>query len=198
MKRYMAHTWVILEVLAGIAGCSAHYALVQPGTRDMDGFYRIHTPVAWSAYTQDNMEVWTINGPLLERLVFYKGVQPGAILLQDLLPVGQEVPYYKANMRAHDIIDLVLESYEMAGSTHATLQALHPTSFGHWPGFHFEFDLSIDGLAYKGLGLGAIDEEHLLHLILYIGTREHYFNQHREVIEYMFSSVDSRSEPETR
>jgi hypothetical protein len=55
---------------------------------------------------------------------------------------------------------------------------LRPADFGSLPGFRFDFSfLSKEGLERQGLALGCVHAGKLL-LMVYTGTREHYFKMH--------------------
>ncbi|NIR31297.1 MAG: hypothetical protein GWN84_18715 [Gammaproteobacteria bacterium] len=186
----MRRAWLVLAVAVVLPGC-AYYALVEPGPREMGGFYRVDPQIAWSVRAQGKMEMWTVDGPLLQQLRFYQGLQPGRTLFVGRA-TDEETPRYEKGMRANDIADFVLASLEHAGATDVTLDTLRPAPFGDWSGFRFEFDyLNRDGLAYRGLGLGAVDGEDRLHLVLYLGTREHYFDRHREAVERLLASIET-------
>jgi hypothetical protein len=68
-----------------------------------------------------------------------------------------------------------------AGSIYAAsidVKNLRPADFGRLPGFPFDFSfLSKEGLERQGLALGCVHAGKLL-LMVYTGTREHYFKMH--------------------
>ncbi len=184
----MRRTWLMLGLAMALAGC-AYYTLVEPGPREIGGFYRVNPQIQWSVRAEGRMQMWTVDGPLLQQLRFYEGLQPGATLFAGRAP--EEAPRYERGMRANDIVDFVLTNFEIAGMTNVNLDSLRPAPFGEWAGFRFEFGyLNRDGLAYQALGLGAVDAEDRLHLILYLGTREHYYGSHREAVERLLASIE--------
>jgi hypothetical protein len=184
----MRRAWLALVVIVWLSGC-AYYSLVQPTQRDIGGAYRVDPQIAWSAHASGKVDVWTVDGRLLESLEFYEGLEPGATLLSSP-EVTKETPRYRAGMRANDIADLVIGTLEVAGNSDVTLGQLRPAPFGRWSGFRFDFSYkNPDGLAYEGLGLGGVDDHGRLQLILYTGTREHYFAKYRDVVEKLFASV---------
>jgi hypothetical protein len=57
-------------------------------------------------------------------------------------------------------------------------------------GFRFDFSfLSKEGLERQGIALGSIHESKLLFMV-YTGTREYYFDKHKQDVEAIFSSVE--------
>ena len=52
-----------------ISGC-AHYTLAPPERRPIGDLYSVESRMAWSRADEGGIEVWTIDGPLLEALRF--------------------------------------------------------------------------------------------------------------------------------
>ena len=59
-----------------------------------------------------------------------------------------------------------------------------------WEGFEMIFT-SNEGLEKQGLVIGTIMKEQL-HLIMYAGTRAHYYAKHKEHVERMIQSISLR------
>ncbi len=181
----------ILFVLMGLVSCTySPRNLVKPEPRAIGGAYRVDPQIAWSRIAAFNrMELWTVDGPDLEALRLYYGVQDG----DTLLPTRREqrLPTYEAGMKPHDVVELVLASLARIGSSQVTASGLQPASFGDLPGFRFDLDFhSPQGLEYKGLAVGTVAGGGGLHLILYTGAQIHYFPKHRDAVERLIASVE--------
>jgi|GEM_PF-1146609 len=193
-----------------ISGC-AHYSLAPSEGRPIGDLYSVESRIAWSRADEGGIELWTIDGPLLEALRFIS-VKDGDPLIQTT-DKDARVPRFRAHMTPSEVTEFFVASLRTisagidthqlskgmvdvrrireggidASSIH--VRNLRPASFGRLPGFRFDFDfLSKEGLEREGIALGAIHDGRLL-LMVYTGTREYYFEKHRAEVEGVFSSV---------
>jgi hypothetical protein len=202
---------LLLIVFLFIGGC-AHYTAVPAERRAIGDLYSVKTNVEWSQADEGGMKVWTIDGPFLEALRFVT-LKDGDTLFQST-DKDAKLPRFRAHMTPNEVVEFFVASLKsvsegvdthqlakgmvqpagiIAGSINAAsidVMNLRPADFGRLPGFRFDFSfLSKQGLERQGAALGCIHDGKLL-LMVYTGTREHYFKMHQEEVETIFSSVE--------
>lgn len=198
-----------------VTGC-AHYTLVQPARQPIGDLYTVMTEIPWSKSTEGHIELWTVDGPLLEAIRFINGLEDG----DSLLKTGTEkskLPRFRGHMTPSDVLEFFVASIKSmgggleaehlalgrvtssairtAGINAGTAEAtnLRPAKFGSLSGFRFDFQfLSKEGLEREGMALGTIHKEKL-YLILYTGARQYYYSKYQEEVERLFSSIEIRS-----
>ena len=101
----------------------------------------------------------------------------------------KKLPLFRKDMSETEIMEFVVDSFAVAGMAQVTPANLRPLQFGDHPGFRFEFTYDTEsGLAMQALVVGMIEKERL-YLIMYTGTREHYFAKHVNDVEAMIGSI---------
>lgn len=204
---------MVFVFCAFISGC-AHYSLVPPERRPIGELYSVETRVSWSRAEEGGIEVWTIDGPILQSLRFVTLKEGDA-----LIPSAKKdtkLPRFRSHMTPSEVLEFFTASLKSVSGgidTHqlskgmvdatgiraASINAssiearnLRPASFGSLPGFRFDFQfLSKEGLEREGLAFGAIHDGKLL-LIVYTGTREYYFEKYKGEVESILASVQIR------
>ncbi len=84
----------------------------------------------------------------------------------------------------------MVDSLARLGYAQLQVHNLRPEQFGCLQGFRFELTFLVsDGLEGQGLVVGAVIEKRL-HLIMYVGTREHYYPKHIEEVERIIQSIE--------
>ena len=163
-----------LAVAAILTGCTAFH-LVEAGRVNIGQLYSVEPQRAWSRMVENGIELWTIDGPLLEALRFVEAVDDGEPLVY--VRDGRELPEFRADMTPSDVQELVLDTLAAFGAARVEASGLRPFDFGRWPGFRFELAFVDDaGLEVAGLVAGHIRDQRL-HLILYTGAQMHYFGR---------------------
>ncbi|MDN5869836.1 MAG: hypothetical protein L0H73_03820 [Nitrococcus sp.] len=175
-----------------LAGCSS---LLTSNPNQIGDAYRVEPQIEWSRQWGYKLQIWTVDGALLEQLRLYASIEEG----DTLLPVtrtqagswqGEHWPEYRQGMRAHDVMELVAATLQQSGSVEVAAKRLRPAEFGGRPGFRFELRFeSENGLDYEGLALGMITEDERLHLILYMGAQPYYFGAYETIVERILDSV---------
>jgi hypothetical protein len=202
---------LLLIVLLFIGGC-AHYTAVPAERKAIGGLYSVKSNVSWSQADEGGMQLWTIDGPLLEALRFVT-LNDGDTLFQTS-DKEAKLPRFRAHMTPSDVVEFFVASLKSvsggvdthqlskgmvqpaqirAGSINAAsidVRNLRPADFGKVPGFRFDFSfLSKEGLERQGTAFGSIHDAKLL-LMVYTGTKEYYFDKHKQDVETIFSSVE--------
>ena len=202
---------LLLIVLLFISGCT-QYTAVPAGRREVGSLYSVKSNVTWSQADEGGIQMWTIDGPLLEALRFVI-LNDGDTLFRSS-DKDAKLPRFRAHMTPNEVVEFFVASLKSvsggvdthqlakgmvvpegirAGSINASsldIQNLRPSDFGNLPGFRFDFSfLSKEGLERQGFALGSIHDGKLL-LMVYTGTREYYFDKHKQEVETIFSSVE--------
>lgn len=182
-------------LVAVLAGCATP-GKIEPGEpTEAAGHYRVEPQIEWSRMHWRQMELWTVDGPQLQQLRFYRAIEDGDTLLPEprqalVAPREDRRPRYRDWMRPHDVMALVADTLAQSGTVDIRARGLRPADFGTRPGFRFELAFASQaGLPYRGLGLGMIDDENQLHLILYLGAEPHYYDAYRDAVEGILASV---------
>jgi hypothetical protein len=181
MKRLLGFSALFLLATA----CSP-YRLVGP-PRASVGRLSVDPQVPWSAITLGRLTAWTVDGLPLQRVVFLEELADG-----EALPgaKGARATVFRSAMTSGDAMELVIDwlsAYPGFQQLEAT--GLRPRRFGQADGFGFDFSyVDSNGLDGQGLAAGTVLAGHL-YLIVYSGTRAHYFPKYREAVERMIDSA---------
>ncbi|MEE8187602.1 MAG: hypothetical protein V3T80_00195 [Kiloniellales bacterium] len=187
MKRHL----LIAVLLLALSAC-AQYSLVEAKKQEIGGAYTVEAQIAWNKSSEGKLEIWTVDGPSLNAVRFFKGLGDGDALFKIPRKTKEEakLPTYRSGMTPNDVMDLVADSVARIGANDVQTRNLRPIDFGGNPGFRFEVTFySSDGLELDGLVAGAIVEEKL-HMIMYTGARLHYFPKYKEDVERLIGSVE--------
>lgn len=178
----------LVLLLATLAGCT-HYSLVADKQRAIGGVYTVDPQIAWSKHSEGNVELWTVDGPGLQAVRFFKGLRDGDQLIATSDKTNPAT--FKSGMKASDILELVVDSLTRSGAGEVDATALRPAAFGPFVGFRFDLVfLTSDGLRVRGLAAGAVIKEKL-HLILYTGADTHYFGKYLDQVERLLASIEA-------
>ncbi len=194
--------WIAIAAVAAIliSACS-HYSLVEPKPRSIDKQLGTVDPqIPWSRIAKGKIEIWTVDGPTLQAVRFYKGLKDGDALLPIRGDEG-EIPVYRRDMRATEIMEFFVDSLiaaERLGWREPNLTAgriaaenLRPYDFSRQRGFRFEIRfVAANGLEYEGFVVGARIEDKL-YLISYSGTRQYYYPKYKQAAEKLMASLRS-------
>lgn len=180
--RVIAAFWLFFTV-----GCATTSPIAGPDRTKIGDIYTVDPQIKWSRSYQKHIEAWTVDGTSLEAIYFVKGIEPGETLV--VTRDKEKWPKFDSDMTANEIMELIIDS--LARSNYAQLQPRHlrPEKFGPIEGFRFDFSfLYQNGLEGQGLATGAVIEDKL-YLILYIGTRQHYFPKYLDEVNKIIQSI---------
>lgn len=161
--------------------------LVEVKERKVGSGYSVQPQIQWSRLEAGNSELWTVDGFGLQALRLLASLEDG----EPIIDAGTDakMPVFRKTMRASEVQELVVETFEQTGGYEVAASGLRPAAFGAEAGFRFELEfVDSNGLEREAMVLGAIVEGKL-HLIIYSGAREHYFPKHRDEVEKLFASV---------
>jgi hypothetical protein len=188
----MKRTILILALLLAVAGCS-QYKLVQPEQRvAIDDLYSVKPGMQWSSINQNGVEVWTIDGPLLESMRFINNVEDGEALFKT--GEADKRPRFSKNMSEVEVVEFVVDAIKFAGGKQVQAKQVQPYSFGGKKGFRFGLDfVDGDGLEQSGIVVGQLGQKKL-HIVVFVAARSHYFQAYREEVERILASIQFRGE----
>lgn len=182
-------TRILMLVLAALSlSACARYTLLEPQRHEVSSLYSVDPQIEWSRVKTGVIEEWTVDGPMLQAVRFFDGVKDRDPLIPGY---GQKkkLPLFRAGMSATEVQEFIVDSMAALGYTGVRADNLRPFRFGTLPGFRFELEyLSADGLELEGIAAGTTTEGKL-YLILYTGTRSHYFDKHKSDVERMLQSI---------
>ena len=182
MKRFVILSLVVLAS----AACTV-YTLQEPTRVKIADFYTVDPQIPWSRGKFQNMELWTVDGPLLAAVRFFDPREDGETLF--VARPGQDPPRFEKDMTAFDVQEYVVDSFAAAGAVRVQASGLRPAPFGVLDGWRFELSfLDADGLEHDGIVVGAIAKEKL-YVIIYTGARRYYFPKYRGYFESIVASV---------
>ena len=188
---------VIVATALTASGCNT-YTLAPAGKPITVASTLSATPaIDWSRYQKDNVETWTVDGPLLEDLSFFSDIEDGFPLAPKNYWWGQQTttqsegkpPAFHKDMGSIEIAELVRNTYSREGYQHFTITNIEPSRFADKEGVRFDFSfITKDGLDKEGLAVGAVIDGKL-HIAIYTGAKEYYYAKYKDAVEQMLSSL---------
>ena len=184
---------ILVFALIMALGACAQISKVERKTVDVGGAYTVDPQITWSEFpgsaTASNGLSWTVDGLFLQRLDLFGGITDGQALLEPASAEEEQLPTFRADMRESDVQGLVIDSLAQFGYLDIEAANLRPAEIGGRRGFRFDLVMATpDGLEMKGLAAGAIVNDEL-NLVLYVGTRLHYFAARQSAVEGIIKSI---------
>lgn len=135
-------------------------------------------------------ERWTLDGPQLNDVTFFGGVQDGDTLFRSRGRNGPSLPEFASDMLIIDIPDLLDSTYRVIRGVRAfELRNLEPIQFLGRDGIKFEYQMTAgDGLTRLGEARAIIVGGEL-YMITYEAPRIHYFDRNLADFHALASSA---------
>ena len=73
----------VVIILFQLGGCAVNYTHLKAGRINVTEAYSVSTGMDWSQLKKGKITVWTANGPNLERITFFNGVEEDETLFGD-------------------------------------------------------------------------------------------------------------------
>jgi hypothetical protein len=182
---------ILLVIVTIMVGC-AHYSLVDSREKFLVGKgILVKTNIAWNVAKENGLIIWTIDGPGLQKLLFFTGIKDGKPLFKPKPGQDSEkVPMFRNTMTSLEIVDLIEASLSRQNVHQFEKKNLQPKNIGGEEGFQFDFSyFSEQGLEYEGLAAGTI-KNNQLYLFLYTGVALHYFEKYISEVDYILQSIE--------
>ncbi|HEX8525475.1 hypothetical protein, partial [Allosphingosinicella sp.] len=165
------------------AGAFNRYTLVRPEPESVARNSMVVTPtIPWNKAPRNGSDIsreenWTLNGPMLDGLIFIGGLQDNKRIVQQRRKADRKVPNFRADMAPPEIASMIETFYRVrAGSTRFEMTGLQPRNFLGQPGFQFDYvHLGGDEVERRGRAVGAVVNRRF-YLALFDATRMHYFD----------------------
>jgi hypothetical protein len=184
--------------LALLVGACTQYALVQPQRVTVKDTLSVEPDIAWNKInTQDiagrsQTEVWTADGPLLNQLTFFAGIDDGKPLFVQTAEQekNNKLPEFRKSMSSTEIMELVESTVaKITQSSLTKTRDLRPEKFAGKDGFRFEMTyVSKDEVDREATAVGAVHEGRL-YLIFYDGSRLYHYGLRRQQAERIIQSA---------
>jgi hypothetical protein len=160
-----------------------YYRLIRPGPQDVArGSMNVAPTIGWNRAPRAGSDIqkeedWTLNGPLLDGIVFIGGLEDGKRIVRQRSKADRKVPDFRSDMSPQDVAAMIESLYRIrAGSTEFHMTGLVPRTFLGRPGFQIDYQrVGGDEVERSGRAVGAIIDGRL-YLALFDAARMHYFN----------------------
>jgi len=188
MKKFYPLLGICLIFVFFIGGC-AQYSLVKAGGKtNVGNTYSVAPQIDWSMSSSNDLVVWTVDGPFLEKVFFFPAIENGKPLLK--AANDKKMPFFASTMTPIEIMDLVEATLARMKAQSIKKKNLKPAPFGKEEGFRFTFSyVSEDGLDYKGFAAGTVKDQKL-YLVMYVGTDLCYFDKYVAEVEKVIDSIE--------
>lgn len=181
-------------------GFSSHYSVVPVRTVSVGNGQMLVTPARpWNKQRRfffDDVhwvEDWTLNGPLLDSMMFISGLPNNRTLVRQRRTDDQQVPVFRSNMTAPEVASMLESAYRVrGGAVDFRMLSLTPRPFMGHSGFQFDYEhLDGDEVWRKGRAVGAVINGKL-YLIMLDAARSHYFPETLRDFEALVASARFR------
>lgn len=188
---------VVASALAA-AGCVSIVAA--SGTYRIGTAYTIQLDRTWSdasALISPNarhVKVFTMNGWALDQLILTDGLPVGQSMVSEVSrnqrrTDDKQVPIVRAGMSELELVEFVADSMAFWDMQRITSDAVRPANFGPHEGVAFDISARRpNGLDMQATGVAAQAGDKV-YLILFISTREHYFDTLKADVDRIAASV---------
>jgi hypothetical protein len=184
----MIRTAILAATFAGtIVTAALANSLVAPGPRSKiaRSSFSASPDSEWnrlSAREGRNVETWTIDGPQLNKVNFFGGIEVGKPLFREADRRNQPLPRVTPNMLITDIPMLLESSYRVQfGVTRMSIDSQLPETVGGHQGIRFTYSFvrQDDEVERRGEAVGAVVGERLF-MVTYEAPAIHFFDKDLE------------------
>jgi hypothetical protein len=185
---------LLIAVLAS-APASAKWLIVAPdkAVPVAKSKLAVVAPAGWNRWSKQptkQSELWSFDGPLLNRLHFYGGVSAGQPLAKERNKKREPLPKFASNMKATDVVEAYEQTLRVTeGANDFVIEAIEPTQFAAHQGFRFAYRYTAGELTRRGEARGAIVGGKL-YLISYAAPALHYFDAHLAKAQAIMESAN--------
>lgn len=193
----MTRLSILLFFTLLLAGCVTPYSIVNPERQTVSNVISVQPGVKWNKVGlsdyEGNIEVWTIDGPQLNTLVFFTGVRDGEPLFtrRTANPEQQEKPpVFRATMNPLEVQELLEATVaRFFQTTLAEGRNLNPETIAEGQGFRFETRLvGRDEVERVGIFVGTIRNKKL-YGAWFQGARLYYFKRYEPEFDRLVKSA---------
>jgi hypothetical protein len=182
----MTRPAIALLAAALLAGCASQFTLVEPQRQTVGGVISVEPGMKWNKLGRSNykgkVEVWTLDGPTLNTLLFFTGVPDGEPLFVRASVDQSKVekpPVFRSNMNPLEIQELLeATARRYFQTTLAEERNLRAESIADGRGFRFETRMvGRDEVERAGVFAGTV-RNGKLYGAWFQGAKLHYFQRY--------------------
>lgn len=135
-------------------------------------------------------EIWTIDGPPLNKVTFYVGIRDDETLFDEVDRRNRPLPRFSSTMLLLDIPNLLENSYLIGrGVTLFSVENAEPTEFADQPGVRFEYRFAAsDQVRRRGEAYAMLYDEEL-YLVTYEAPTIYYFDNSIDAFRQLIASA---------
>jgi hypothetical protein len=185
-----------LLALALVTGCVSTYTLVEPKRQTVGGTISVEPSLKWNklgnSNAKGNIEIWTLDGPELNTLMFFTGVPDGEPLFERASVDASKVekpPVFRSGMNPLEVQELLEATVRrFFQTTLAEERGLRPEPVAEGRGFRFETSMTgQDGVERSGVFAGTI-RGGKLYGAWFQGAKLHYFERYLPEFDHIVAS----------
>ncbi len=113
--------FTLTQVTAGETSVAGARMTVKPGS-DWNRLFA-------NVYQTGGEEVWTRNGPQIDRMTLFGGLRDGKALIVQKQSADQQVPVFRPDMTVQDLTSMLEVSYRLNGVTVFDIESVEPVVF---------------------------------------------------------------------
>ncbi len=137
-------------------------------------------------------DVWTWNGPQLDRMALVGGLPDGKAIAFRKKNSDQQVPVFRADMTAQDLMSMVEVSYRVNGVTVFNFESVEPVDFLGGPGVRLRYNYTSGiGIAKRGSCVMRVVDRKLYAMKLE-SVAGHYFDTVDPEFDQLIASAQLR------
>ncbi|MCZ6494840.1 MAG: hypothetical protein O6924_01540 [Alphaproteobacteria bacterium] len=190
MKRCLGLFLATTILLTGCVG----YTLVKGGQKlELGQGISVKPPRDWNRRTEGKHEIWTLDGPGLQYILFVKGIEDGGRIFpasrRRASPKKDTFPKFRKGMSLLEVRELFEASLSRYNAQKIAIAGFAPAEFGGKDGFRFTFTYSTEsGLNMRGIVAGALLGDKLF-MVIYNGTELFFFDRSKGDFEKILASL---------
>jgi len=148
----------------------------------------------WNLLVNGQVQIWTIDGPILQRMRVFNGIENGKPLV-DALSADQDKkpPVFESSMTPIEIRDLFVATIARVDQFNLETSELRPEAVADESGFRFEYNYTDkNGVDKRGFVLATIRNDRL-YLFDYEAVALYYYDRYLDDAEQLVKSLRAES-----
>jgi hypothetical protein len=193
----MTRLAIALLAAALLAGCATPYTLVEPKRQTVGGVISVDPGMKWNklgtANVKGKVEIWTLDGPRLNTLMFFTGVADGEPLFVSRSVDQSKVekpPVFRSTMNpleVQELLDATVRRYFQ--TTLSKERGLRPESIADGRGFRFDTRMTgRDEVERSGVFVGTV-RGGKLYGAWFQGAKLEYFKRYLPEFDHIVASA---------